>query len=526
MKSQTSAAVALLTPVVSGALYDQVISTASGPVQGAAAFDAAPVNMSFTNWADIAVWKGIPFAADTSGNNRFKSPQAAESWTSTLNATTFGDVCPGATLFPSDTLVISENCLNLNVWSAANSTDAKLPVVMWSYPAVSTAAYPLFDGAGMADKGVVFVNYNYRTGSLGWLASAELNEERFLENGHNSSGNYGMLDQFAALQWIRDNIDAFGGDPDRITVMGQSAGSAATQHILNSELVPEGAIVGAIIESGVRDPHDPEALTLAENYLPLETNVATGAAFLASLNVSTIAELRALPFDTVSTAFNSDWAFSATLDFYAMPETYLNTLLQGIAKDVPIITGNTKDESGAVFDVEITLDEYLADLNTTFGEEFAAKYFAVYPANDTASASSAYNAMWSDRSKIGTYNWSRLWAMNATSAVYPYYWTHAPPGQTQGAYHESEINYVLNNLYDTDSPWDTVDYEIAARMNEYWVNFIKTGNPNGDGLPEFAAASDDSLSVMELGDAWEQIPLGSDPQVQLVNAWFDTITPV
>lgn len=521
MRSQLTAS-ALLVPAASAALYDTVIQSKNGPVQGYAAFNSTPTG-NLTHWEDITVWKGIPFAATTAGQNRFKPPQAVTPWNETLDASDFSNICPVATTGRTG-YTIDEDCLNLNVWSAANSTDAKLPVVMWSYPALSTALDPLFDGGGMADKGVVFVNYNYRTGAFGWLVTPELNEERLATVGSNSSGNYGMLDQFAALQWVRDNIEAFGGDPDHITVMGQSAGSAATYHILNSALVPEDSIVGAIIESGVRDPHDPLATSLAENYDTLEANSAQGLSFMASLNVSTIAEMRALPMDDLVTQFMGAWSFSATLDFYAMPDTYLNTLLEGLAKDVPVLTGNTRDESGASYGLNITYDTYISDLNTTYGAEYAAKFLAAYPANSSATASAAYNAQWTDRSKVGTYLWSQLWATNATSSVYTYLWDHAPPGQTQGAYHESEINYVLNNLYDTTTtPWTEEDYAIAATMNDYWVNFIKTGDPNGDGLVNLPAASADSKTVMELGDGFGSIPLCSDEQFALYEEWFDTL---
>lgn len=436
-------------------------------------------------------------------------------------ADTFGDICPNAKTSDTTGYTVSENCLSLNVWSAANSADANLPVVMWSYPAESTAADALFNGAGMADKGVVFVNYNYRTGAFGWLSHPELSEERAALVGSNSSGNYGMLDQFAALQWIRDNIAAFGGNPDHITVMGQSAGSAATYHILNSPLT-EGQIVGAIIESGVRDPHDPLCSSLAEGHTTLESNLAQGVEFLASLNISTIAEAREVPYADLVTEFKGSWSFGAVLDYYAMPDTYLNTLTKGLAHDVPILTGNTKDESGATFNLSLSLAEYYTDMNTTFGN-YTSAFEKLYSANDSTSAPEAYNSMWRDRSKVGTFTWSQLWLeSNETSSVWNYFWDHAPPGQNQGAYHESEINYVLNNLYGTDSPWTTTDYEIAAEMNGYWVNFIKTGNPNGGNLTYWAPV-DTKPVVQEVGDGWAIIPVASDEKFALINEWFSTL---
>lgn len=510
-------------PFTQAALYGSTIQTDSGMVQGYPAFNSTPTG-NLTKWQDITVWKGIPFAASTAGQNRFNPPQPAQSWNTTLDASSFGDVCPGAAMGPSNSTstTTSEDCLNLNIWSAANTSDAKLPVVMWSYPAGGSAADALFDGAGMADAGVIFVNYNYRSGSFGWLATPELSAERLAVVGKNSSGNWGMLDQFAALKWIKSNIAAFGGDPDHITVMGQSAGSAATYHIVNSPLT-QGDIVGAIIESGVRDPRDPLATSLAENYLTQDAANAIGVEYMTSLNVSTIEEMRALPMEDLVTQFMGKWDFTATLDHYALPCTYLESLINGSANNVPILTGNTRDESGATYGLNISLATYLSDINSTYNGTFAADFLALYPANDSVTASAAENAQYTDRSKVGTYLWSQLWAISSSQPVYTYLWDHAPPGQDRGAYHESEINYVLNNLYGTDLPWTAEDYAIAQKMNGYWVNFIKSGNPNGDGLEPWEPANVTELVVQQVGDGWGSIPLASPAQVLLFEEWFETL---
>ena len=512
--------------IANAALYDSVIQTNYGGVQGYPAFNSTP-SQNLSNWQAITVWKGIPFAATTGGQNRWKAPQPASAWNGTLDGKDYGNVCPSSSSSPEYT--IDEDCLNLNIWSAANSTDAKLPVVMWSYPAYSTAADDLFDGAGMADKGVVYVNYNYRTGTFGWLAHPDLNTERYALNGHNSSGNYGMLDQFAALKWISDNIAAFGGDPEHITVMGQSAGSAATQHIVNSPLT-KGLIVGAIIESGVREPHDPLVSSIAENYRTLDFAVTQGVSYLASKNVSTIAQARQLAMsDLIENQFSfggsdssTSWTFTATLDYYAMPDTYYNTLVKGLANDVPLITGNTRDESGATWGLNLTVAEYLADLNTSYNATYAQKFLAQYPAGNDSQAAASYNMQWTDRSMVGTWLWARLWRTGgAKSPIYTYMWDHAPPNQTQGAYHESEINYVLNNLYGTDDPWTDEDYEIATAMNDYWVNFIKTGDPNGAGLADWDV-TDDNPVTQELGDGWGPMPIATCGQLALFQEWLNT----
>ncbi|KAJ5724726.1 alpha/beta-hydrolase [Penicillium malachiteum] len=426
---------------------------------------------------DITVWKGIPFAADTAGENRFRHPQKASSWNTTLDAKSFGNVCPSTT---SDTnLTISEDCLNLNIWSPAKSTGAKLPVVMWSYPAESTAADALFDGGGMADMGIIF--------------------EVYKATGHNSSGNWGMLDQMEAVKWIHENIADFGGDPNHITVMGQSAGSAATYHILNSPLT-KGLVKHAIIESGVRDPHDPLCASLAEGYKTQDYVMTQGLNYTAAKNVSTIAELRQLPMSDLEDDVLDGWSFGATLDYYAMPAKYVVSLKEGAANNIPVLTGNEKDESGAEKQTNITVAEYLVDLEDTYTTgNWSQRFLELYPVDTDKRVDGAYNSIWTDRSKVGTWMWTQLWAQSSNKDVYTYFWDHAPPGQDQGAYHESEISYVLNNLYGTDKPWTAKDYEIAAKMNGYWSNFIKNGNPNGDGLVHWSPNTDDAL-VQHVGN--------------------------
>ncbi|KAK5027058.1 hypothetical protein LTS07_007357 [Exophiala sideris] len=218
---------------------------------------------------------------------------------------------------------------------------------------------------------------------------------------------------------------------------------------------------------------------------------------------------------------SSEFSFSfwATLDGYAMPSTYLKSLQNGPANDVPIITGNTKDESGANYGQVENRTEYYSFLNET---QLDLEFLALYPPDNSTSATGAYDSPFTDRSKVGTWLWANLWHPAASSPVYTYFWDHAPPNQTRGAYHESEINYVLNNLYDTDSAWTTEDYEIAAKMNGYWANFIKTGNPNGKNLPSWNATGVEPV-VHHVGNGWCPIPVAPASKISLFEAWFDSL---
>ncbi|EKG11947.1 Carboxylesterase type B [Macrophomina phaseolina MS6] len=394
-----------------------------------------------------------------------------------------------------------------------------------------SAAQSLFDGGGMAAQGIVFVNYNRRDGAMGWLAHPQLNAEMAKEVGYNVSGNWGMLDEFAALKWVHDNIDAFGGDPNQITVAGQSAGSAATYHMLNSPLT-KGLIKGAIIESGIRYPRDPLASSLAENYQNMSTALAAGVSMLDSLNVTTIDETRQIPLDTILNTGSSSW--SATLDYYAMPDTYWNTMLNGPANDVPVITGNTKDESGAALPINITVAEYVANLQ----EQYASR--PAWPKTRTI-ATPRSCPVGSSRTAGTTV--PPLAPSIRTSDPFPrkgkeksinrnticsYYWDHAPPGQDQGAYHESEICYALNNLYGTDYPWKEEDFVIARKMNGYWANFVKTHNPNEGGsyadgeLVQWNPNDPQKNITMHLGDGWGDYLIAAAAKVELISEFFST----
>jgi hypothetical protein len=242
----------------------------------------------------ITVFKGIPFAASTAGVNRWRPPQPPASWAGVRKADTFGPICPQVPLGgPAITVPMSEDCLYLNVWTGAASPDERRPVFVWIYGGRFIGGYgssPEFDGAGLARKGLVVVTLNYRTGSYGFLAAAELTEE----SGHGSSGNYGLLDQEAALRWVQRNIAGFGGDPGNVTIAGQSAGSAS---VLNHVISPlaTGLFHRAILESGAFYPKDPQIGGLATSYRTLEHAESLGSAWLKQVGAGTLAHARALP---------------------------------------------------------------------------------------------------------------------------------------------------------------------------------------------------------------------------------------
>ncbi|GAQ40591.1 hypothetical protein AtubIFM55763_007417 [Aspergillus tubingensis] len=503
------------------ALWNTVIPTEYGAVRGFPAF----------NTTDIAVtaWKGVPYAADTGGENRFRPPQPRPRWNGTLDAKDFGYACPDS----QQTYTVDEDCLSVNIWTNANSTDAGLPVFMWIYGGECTSAQPLFDGGGLAQKDVVVVTINYRAGAFAWLAHPELAEE----SPEGVSGNYGLLDQIQALKWVHRNIANFGGDPKRITVAGQSGGSAGVYHLVNSPLT-KGLIHGAIAESGVRYPYDSLIAGLATSYRTMDDALDIGINYTLSHNVTTIAELRKLPmeelldprdFETINWITTLDTGsppkFRPTLDGWAFPATYLELLKSGAANDVPFITGNNKDESGASTTTDYTLAEYNYYSSFKYAN-LSSRFFELYPASNATQADMAWNAAARDTSRVSSYLFANEWAKAYDSPFYTYYWDHAPPGQSQGAYHMSEINYVFNNLYGTDLPWTKADWLIADIMSSYWANFVKTGNPNngsswtGPGELVHWPANQHENDTMHLGYRQGVCPIASPAQVSLITDFF------
>ncbi|KAJ9222525.1 hypothetical protein DTO169C6_5116 [Paecilomyces variotii] len=540
LKSGLVQAILVHAAAINAYLYNTTIQTKYGAVKGIPALNATCCSY-LPGYESVTVWKGIPFGATTGGANRWKPPQPRPGWNGTLVADTFGSACPAGTS-PTGAIddVYDEDCLNLNIWTSANSTAEKRPVMIWSYPAGANGAWSMFDGGGLALKDIVVVTYNYRTGPYGWLALPELWEE----SGNITTGNYGLLDQIAALKWVHENIADFGGDPNHITTVGQSAGSAAVYHTVNSPLA-KGLIVGAIAESGIRDPHDPAATELAEGYNNMTTSLKLGAELKSFLNVTTLEELRQVPAETISkySDFTSFQNWRATLDGYALPETYWEELQKGPANDVPLITGNTKDESGAAYGTNVTVSQYLSTLNSTYGS-FASRFLEEYPAANSTQASMNSNLIARDTSLVGSWNFGNYWAKSASSSFYTYYWDHAPPGQDQGAHHMSEITYVFNNLYGTDLPWEPVDYEIAETLSSYWANFVKTSNPNTGGsyrgngtLAYWGPSTSSNATTFHLAPpapinknglpvGYAQVPVAKESHITLLNDFFQSRVPL
>jgi carboxylesterase 2 len=481
---------------------------------------------------EVTVFKGIPYAAAPAGELRWRPPWPPQPWEGVRAAAEFGDISPQS--WQPTTLPMNEDCLSLNVWTSAASAGARRPVLVWIYGGrfvFGTGADPLYDGSALAEAGLVVVTFNYRTGVFGFLATPELSEE----SGHGASGNYGLLDQIAALRWVRDNIAAFGGDPDRVTIAGQSAGGACVQDLVYSPLA-RGLFRSAIAESGALYPGDPALEYLASSYRTLDSAELQGVRYLKEHGAATLDELRALPVAALLKGNNADEPgeghhrpplFRPVLDGWVFPRSYHDALAAGAQSDVPMITGTNKDEDGASPAPDITVAAYLAAARATY-QELADEFLALYPAASDQEAGEQANAAARDRSRTSTFLWAAEWAKTAASPVFTYFWTHAAPGPdaaTRGAYHGSEINYVFNNLYATDRPWTDADRLIAGTLSRYVVNFAATGDPNGDGLPPWPAANPAEPVTMELGDGFGPIPVADRAKFEFHRRYLMTQPP-
>jgi len=417
-----------------------------------------------------------------------------------FKADTWGGMCPQDTSLTgagNDIPPQSEDCLNLNIWTAATSSRERRPVYVFAHGDLQWSAMSRYDGAALAREGLVVVTFNRQVGVFGCLAAPQLTAE----SEHSASGNYMLMDAIACLRWVRRNIAAFGGDPDRVTLAGQSAGAAMVFDLVCSPPA-HGLFHRAQADGGVNYPKDPNLTWLAPKYLTLDQAEAKGAAVMEDLGVSTTIQLRAVAASELLTHSNDIGEY--TLDGYVFPKTYTETLATGSQIDVPFLTGNNKDESRATPGHAVELATYTANAQSTYGP-MAEGLLKLYPAAD---AGEQTNESIRDDERVSTFLWGRQWSAHATSPVHNYYWTHTPPGQeSQGASHGSELNYMFANLYATDLAWTDTDRKIADTLSDYVVNFATTGNPNDAGLPRWRALDVADPGVMEIGDSFERIPL-------------------
>ena len=484
--------VILLLPSAASAI-DPLVRIESGPVEGIPALTEG-----------VTVFEGIPYAAAPVGELRWKPPQPAEPWPVPRNADRYGPAClqyymgPGSTAFFGDYETKSEDCLYLNVWTPAKTSQDRLPVLVWIHGGgymVGSGTERLHHGDNLAAKGAVVVTFNYRLGAFGFLALPELTKE----SGRDASGNYGLMDQVAALQWVHRNIAAFGGDPNRIAIFGESAGSGSVACMQATPLT-KGLFQRAIGESG-----GSFSRVNGLGGMSLAQAEEVGRKFAQGLGASSLADLRSRPADQILRASRSYpfGTFAPIVDGYVLPEDVYSIFAQGKQNDVAVLVGSNSDEGTSLRLPPPTLST----------PELQAELARLYPAGQQEKIVSA-TMLWTMRT------WARLETKTGTHKAYEYYFSHHPPFPADakfdrdvshyGAFHSAEIIYVFNNLAIRKSrnwPWQDWDWKLADMMSSYWVNFAANGDPNGPGLPEWPAYDENQTQVLNFGDTVQAIPL-------------------
>jgi para-nitrobenzyl esterase len=469
----------------------------------------------------ITAFKGIPFAAPPVGAGRWRAPQPVVPWQGVRKADAFGPSCIQTIVQEKKPWTyefmthgdVSEDCLFVNVWTPARSAGEKRPVFVYIYGGANvegSGMVPVYDGEGLASKGLVVVNFNYRVGILGFFAHPELSKE----TPYSASGNYGLLDQIAAVKWVRDNIAAFGGDPSRITVAGQSAGGQAVHNLTASPLA-RNLFQRAIVESA---PGTGGGRKLADAE-------ADGVQY-ARARAATLAELRAMPWQRLvepvinpaaaggrgGTAFR----FGVVIDGYALPATVSEIFAQGRQNDVPTIAGGNADEGGASPQPAVTAAQFEQQARQRYGQA-AGEFLKLYPAPDDNAAKIAQNESARDQARVALYLWAINRAKTAKTPAYTYFWNHALPGpdaDQYGAFHTSEVPYVLNTLDRSDRPFTATDRKIAAIVSSYWANFAASADPNDKELPRWPPVSAEKAMTMELSEQPHPIPVAGSPAKQ------------
>ena len=459
--------------------------------------------------ASIGVFRGIPYAQPPIGDLRWRAPHDLASWTGVRHATKFGAACwqsysDDAFVWSRGEFPRSEDCLHLNIWQPKKA-DATAPVMVWFHGGAHTGGFAhveLFDGTELARQGVVVVTVNYRLGPWGFLAHPALAEE----SEHNSTGNYGLMDKIAALKWVQKNIQGFGGNPDNVTLFGQSAGSSSVCALMASPLA-SGLFDKAIGQSAaclVREKRDANGQQRGARLAQLALG-ELGAQ--DSESQVTAKQLRSIDNQSLLSAMeNSPWSEGSRIvvDGWVLPEAPVDVFNANQQAKVPLLVGSLANEGHELLPLNNALTESELDqyLNKTFAET-APKLKALYAEDLAISPGMALREILTDAFMAMS---MRGWAQynhNADQPTYLYYMDYVPPAyqiylfddpnlnlpggpRSTGAYHSGDLAYVFNNVGKTGDFWLEEDFAMARAMSSYWTNFAKTGNPNGANLPNWA----------------------------------------
>lgn len=490
----------------SSSLKDNRAKTVNGIIEGS----VSP--------SGVRSFKGIPFAAPPVGNLRWKEPQPVKNWSGVRKAVKFGPRAMQLPVFGDMNFRsegMSEDCLYLNVWTPAKSENERLPVMVYIYGGgfiAGDGSEPRYDGESMARKGIVTLTVNHRLNVFGFMAHPELSKE----SPKQASGNYGLLDQYAALRWVQENIKAFGGDPQKVTIAGESAGSVSVSALMASPL-SKNIIAGAIGESG--------SILGALPATSLDDGERIGLKFATLVGAKSLSELRAIPAEQLLQATGKQGSprFSPTVDGYFFPKQPIEIFRAGEQSQVPLLLGWNSEEASyrwLLGNEDATPENYAKVVREQYGEK-ANDVLRLYPGNSKDQVMKSGNDLAGDRFiAFSTWKWYDLHSKTSKSPVYRYYYSKPRPAMTPemgdavaglaggvtkgtgaakpappatGAVHSAEIEYALGNLATNKVyAWTEDDYKVSNFIQNYFANFIKTGNPNGKGLPVWSASKSGS----------------------------------
>jgi para-nitrobenzyl esterase len=463
---------------------------------------------------DIRVYRGIPFAAPPVGDRRWKPPELPADWKGVHAATEFSNACwqtpypPAAAIYQAKLPALSEDCLYLNLWTPAKSDKNHLPVMVWIHGGGFTRGFSgtsSYDGEVLARKGVVIVTINYRLGIFGFFAHPELSAE----SRQHASGNYALLDQIAALQWVKRNIAAFGGDPDRVTIFGESAGSWAVNALMASPLA-KGLFHRAIGESGglfspmkTLAEAEKEGEKLAASLTTPASADGKSETGKKPASQSALTALRAKPAEELLKAFDSE-TVRAIVDGWVLPQDVASIFAQGKENHVPLIVGYNADEGTTLAPqgANLKASMFTAGVRQRYGP-LADAFLKIYPVGtDEEAVTSFYSAYRDQVFGWEMRTWARLASKTGHQPAYMYYFSRRPPGPQSAklrAFHASEIAYVFGTFV-WPFPWEDIDKKLSDTMTSYWVIFAASGNPSGPNLVEWPVYNAKDDQVLEFGD--------------------------
>jgi len=464
----------------------------------------------------LTVYKGIPFAAPPVGDLRWQAPQPAAKWNGIRKADSFA---PGPFQGGNPPSGKSEDCLYLNIWTPAKSPKDKVPVLIWIYGGgfnAGSTSEKVYSGEKLAAKGVVLVSIAYRVGQLGFLSHPELSAE----SPEHVSGNYGLLDMIAGLKWVRKNIASFGGDPDKMTIFGESAGGIAVSMLCASPLA-HGLFQGAISESGGSFGPPRPTTYPGENLKRLHDAESAGETYARNNGFSSIAELRKTAADKLPAIRGLAWPI---IDGWVIPDDQYKLYEAGKFNDIPVLIGYNSDE-GASFMPPRTPDDYINSVRTRYGK-FADDLIKAYPAGTDKVPKTARDLARDAAFGWHTWSWARLQSKMGKAKVFFYYFDQHPdypadsPRAGYGSPHGQEVAYVFGHLDSSNPETTKTDLDISDAMVTYWTNFAKYGDPNGKSVPGWPAFSDANPVVMYFSQTAHTGPVPGAESLKVLDTYF------